>query len=254
MKGVWTCSNLTRRAAGPQAVTLCATQVPHDRNFQAHRPRHHPARRRAPGHRRHRRPDRPGRSHARTHRAPAGRQAPAQAERTRGIAGLVYKSGPRRHARGGRQHGRAARPAGAGAGQARTRPGRPSAKPSWRRSTACWATTWWPPATRWPAHGLRLAGARCAGPALGCAACHATPPAGPRPVHERPAVAARRPRPRRALAARPGLHAGLPALQQRPACVDQWPAAGAAAGAAARRLAACRCSGWCCWATAWAAW
>ncbi len=56
-----------------------------------------------------------------------------------------------------------------------------------------------------------------------------------------------------ALARELRLHAADPALQQRPACLDQRPCAGAAARAAARRNGHSRCSAWCCSATAWAA-
>ncbi|WP_382322009.1 alpha/beta hydrolase [Hydrogenophaga sp. UC242_53] len=128
-------------------------------------------------------------------------------------------------AHGGRPHAppRAlARPRGR-AGRAQRRAGRP---PAGNRQPAG------------PGHGTAPRGpAPAAGePAAAASAAgagHAAPDrAAARPVHERHAMATQRPRPRRLPRAGPGRHAGLPALQQRPAHLHQRPRIRAPAGSA----------------------
>ena len=175
------------------------------------------------------------------HRAsPAGLGGPVgRAPERHHRAGL--QEHPRRDARGGR------RPrCGAGAaGAAARRDGviARSARPCWRRSTACWATT--SPQTGNPlAIAMQL---RRDGQPLELDAGRRSPRAiprrrqaagaGARPVHERPAVEARR-----ATTTAPRwraiwLHARLPALQQRPAHLHQRARIRRDARGAGRRLA-----------------
>ena len=169
---------------------------------------------------------------------------------------------PRRHARGRRQRRRPARrcwrrrcrPPPTATHRAR------SAKRSSRRSTACSATTWSPAPTRWrspmafrrdgkpltlDARGARAAPARRRAAPAGAAA---------RPVHERPAVAARRAtttaRRWRAncgytpvyLHYNSGLHVSI-----------NGHALARQLERTARGAGRCRSSAWCCSATAWAA-
>ena len=162
--------------------------------------------------------------------------------RSSGITGVVYGA-----VRGGMQGCRPRRRCGAAPGRndraPRMRRLRPSAMPSSPRSTACSATTWSdsgnPLAIRMALRsgGLALPLERAAlAQALPDAGAQAAG-AGARPVHERPAMDAPRPRPRPGAGPGAGLHAAVPALQQRPACLAERPRVRGAAAAAAAGLA-----------------